>query len=65
MKRAVLALVICLPLTSVALGGVMFYLAVNTTDTDVIDSSKAMSKTSWRESGQVEPIELPAEPAEQ
>ena len=65
MKRAVLALVICLPLTSVVLGGVMFYLAVNTTDTDVMDSSKAMSKTSWRESSQLEPIELPAEPVQQ
>ena len=49
MKRWMLALIISLPLASVAFGGVMLYFAVNTNDVDVLEDSQPMSKVSWKE----------------
>ncbi len=48
MKRWMLALIICIPLASVAFGGVMIYFAFNTNDHDVLQDSAPLSKTSWQ-----------------
>jgi len=49
MKRLMLALIICLPLTSVVLGGVMLYFATHGSDVDVLEDGQPMSKTSWQD----------------
>ena len=55
MKRLMLALIVCLPLASVALGGVMMYLALQGDDTDVLEDSSPLSKTSWKQSDEAQP----------
>jgi hypothetical protein len=47
-KKLMLALVICIPLASVAFGCVMFYFAFTSTDDNVFDQQAPLSKTSWR-----------------
>ena len=49
MKNRMLMLVIGIPLSSVLLGMVMIFLAVNSPD-QRLDSDHALSKTSWRQS---------------
>ena len=62
MKRLMLSLIIGLPATSVVLGGVLLYFALNTTDVDVLEDRTPMSKTSWRAPGDpdVDPIQREA-----
>ena len=55
MKRWMLALIISLPLASVAFGGVMLYFAISTNDVDVLEASQPMSKVSWKQGGTAEP----------
>lgn len=55
MKRLMLALIIALPLSSVAFGGVMMYFAFNSDDTTVLEDSAPLSKTSWAEEDQRQP----------
>ena len=49
MKRAMIALVISIPATSVLLGILMIVLAVNTPDSDLEVDEQPLNKTSWRE----------------
>ncbi|XOV83356.1 MAG: hypothetical protein ACFHXK_21215 [bacterium] len=68
MKRFMIALVICIPLASVCFGGVMFYFAFTSNDTNVLDGQAPMSKTSWKPAsgdgaigkGSTVPVELPS-----
>ena len=48
MKRWMLALIICIPLASVAFGGLMAYFAFTSNDTDVLEDAAPLSKVSWR-----------------
>ncbi len=48
MKRFMIGLLIAIPLSSVALGAVMIYLATSSTDVDVELEARPLSKTSWR-----------------
>ena len=48
MKHRLLLLIICIPLASVAFGGVMFYFAYNTPDSQVSAAGQPLSKTSWQ-----------------
>lgn len=48
MKRFMIALVICIPLASVAFGTVMFYFAFTSSDENVFDQQAPLSKTSWQ-----------------
>ena len=57
MKRWMLALIISLPLASVAFGGVMAYFAINTNDVDVLKDSRPMSKVSWKQTEAAQPGE--------
>ena len=49
-RKWMLVLIVCLPLASVAFGGVMFYFALNTSDSNVMADGAPMSKVSWRSS---------------
>ena len=49
MKRWMLALIICIPLASVAFGGLMTYFAFTSNDVDVREDAAPLSKVSWRE----------------
>jgi hypothetical protein len=49
MKRAMIALIIMIPLSSVLLGILMFYLATTAADGFVAQDRPALSKTSWQE----------------
>ena len=51
MKHRLLLLIICIPLASVAFGGVMFYFAHNTPDRHVSATEQPLSKTSWQARG--------------
>ncbi len=55
MKRLMLALVIGIPLASVASGGVLLYFALNSNDVNVFEDAKALSKTSWHEEDKTQP----------
>ena len=48
MKRFMVALIVCIPLASVAFGGVMLYFALASSDTSVVEAAAPLSKTSWR-----------------
>ncbi len=48
MKRFMIGLLIAIPLSSVALGAVMVYLATSSSDADVELEARPLSKTSWR-----------------
>jgi hypothetical protein len=55
-KKFMLALIICIPLASVAFGSVMFYFAFTSSDENVYDQQAPLSKTSWRtENGEPTP----------
>lgn len=47
MKRPVVILIILLPVVSVFMGALMFYLALSTSDPVVETSAKPLSKTSF------------------
>lgn len=49
MKRAMIALIILIPLSSVVLGALMFYLAVTSGEELVARDQPALSKTSWQQ----------------
>ncbi|MDH3643667.1 MAG: FixH family protein [Gammaproteobacteria bacterium] len=49
MKRGMIYLLFALPIASVIMGGVTFYLAFSEADTLVIDTGQTLSKTSWRD----------------
>ena len=49
MKRFMIGLLFAIPLTSVALGVVMIYLAVTSPDAYLETEAKPLSKTSWQE----------------
>jgi len=55
MKRWMLTLIICLPLASVAFGGVMLYFALNSNDINVLEDGAPLSKTSWRAQDEGQP----------
>ena len=59
MKHWMLALVICIPLASVAFGGVMLYFASNSNDLDVLEEGAPLSKVSWQKDAATEAEETP------
>lgn len=61
MKRGMIYLLFALPIASVIMGGVTFYLAFSETDALVVDTGQTLSKTSWRddtsEAGDLEAVD--------